>query len=90
MLYKLCFVDYFYPEEFLRVAPKAIDISLDDYVGEYIPLRSNQSTFERLGSLIAGFNISAREGDLSLAGRSLWVPVKKDEFDEILGMSEEN
>jgi len=74
------FIDHFFSSEHLRAAPEPADIPLDDYVGEYIPLRRNQSTLERLGNLMTGIRISASKGNLSVAGESLWIPIKKDEF----------
>lgn len=76
----LAFIDHFFPASYLRQAPKAVDISLDDYEGEYIPLRSNHSSIERLGTLITSFSISAVDRALNLGGDSLWVPLAENEF----------
>jgi CubicO group peptidase (beta-lactamase class C family) len=74
------FVDYFFPREYLREAPEPKDMELTPYVGQYIPLRSNQSTIERLATLVQHSTISIIGANLSLAGYSQWVPVGIDEF----------
>ncbi len=75
------FVDHFFPVTFLREAPEPIDeVDLSDYTGEYIPLRSNESTLERLGTLVTGVTIEAADGELFFAGGSRWVPRGEDVF----------
>jgi CubicO group peptidase (beta-lactamase class C family) len=74
------FVDYFFPADYLREAPSPAPISLAEYEGEYIPLRSNTSTIERLGVLVNSLAISAIEGGLLVGGKSAWVPVAENEF----------
>jgi len=74
------FVDYFFPREYLREAPQPVDIELAEYVGQYLPLRSNQSTTERLATLMDDTAISIIGDNLFLAGYSQWVPIGIDEF----------
>lgn len=75
------FVDHFFPVTFLREAPTpAIGVDLADYTGEYIPLRSNQSTLERLGVLVTGVSMEADDSELVFAGVSRWIPQGKDVF----------
>lgn len=75
------FVDYFFPAEFLRQAPEpSADVTLSDYTGEYVPLRSNQSTLERLGTLVTGVRIGVDDGELVFAGDSRWIPQGGDLF----------
>ena len=75
------FVDHFFPQPFLRPAPESTPgVDLDDYLGEYIPLRSNQSTLERLGILVTGVTIEAADGELTWGGSSRWVPQGDDRF----------
>jgi len=75
------FVDHFFPVTFLREAPEPVaDVDLSDYAGEYIPLRSNQSTLERLGTLVTGVSIEADESELIFAGSSRWIPQGNDLF----------
>lgn len=75
------FVDHFFPVTYLREAPEpASGVDLSDYTGEYIPLRSNQSTLERLGTLVTGVSIEADESELLFAGNSRWIPQGDDLF----------
>ena len=79
------FVDYFFPAEYLRMAPEAADVALMDYAGEYIPLRSNQSRIERLGILVNNLTVSAAADELLVkrGNRTIrWIPVEKDRFVE--------
>lgn len=75
------FVDHFFPVPFLRDAPApAAGVDLAEFTGEYIPLRSNQSTLERLGILVTGVTIEAEGEELVFAGNSRWVPRGDDRF----------
>ena len=74
------FVDYFFPRQYLREAPQPVDIELAEYVGQYLPLRSNQSTTERFATLMDDTSISIIGDNLFLAGYSQWVPIGIDEF----------
>ncbi len=75
------FVDHFFPVTFLREAPApAPGVNLSDYTGEYIPLRSNWSTLERLGTLVTGVSIEADGDELVFAGDSRWIPRGDDLF----------
>ena len=73
------FVDYFFPSEYLREAPDAVSIPLAEYSGEYIPLRSNHSTIERLGTLVTSITIAENNGELQV-NDGLWVPIAEDKF----------
>jgi CubicO group peptidase (beta-lactamase class C family) len=74
------FIDHFFPANYLRQAPMAANILLDDYEGEYIPLRSNHSSIERLGTLVNGIEISVADQALNVGGNSLWVALAENEF----------
>ena len=76
------FVDHFFPVAFLRAAPEAIAVNLQDYAGEYIPLRANVSTFERLSILSDSLSISVRDDELLLIGRNTnrWRATAPDRF----------
>ncbi len=74
------FVDHFFPVPRFREAPPAAELSLDDYVGEYLTLRSNESSIERLAILMQGLEVSAVDGELSVGGQSRWIPVAEDRF----------
>ena len=75
------FVDHFFPVAFLRAAPEAIAVNLQDYAGEYISLRNNVSTFERLSILVNSLSISVQDDEL-LLGRnpSRWRATAPDRF----------
>jgi CubicO group peptidase (beta-lactamase class C family)/uncharacterized membrane protein YuzA (DUF378 family) len=75
------FVDYFFPLTFLRKAPEPVSgVSLSEFTGEYVPLRSNQSTLERLGTLVTAVSIEAENDELIFAGNSRWIPRGNDMF----------
>ena len=76
------FVDHFFPVAFLRAAPEAIAVNLQDYAGEYIPLRANVSTFERLTIIENSLSISVRDDELLLIGRNTnrWRATAPDRF----------
>jgi hypothetical protein len=76
------FIDHFFPAAFLRAAPEAIAVNLQDYAGEYIPLRANVSTFERLTILVNSLSISVRDDELLLIGRNTnrWRAIAPDRF----------
>lgn len=74
------FTDHFFSVGYLRPAPEPVAVDLGDYVGEYIPLRSNQSSIERLGILVSGSTITESDGELVLNGTSRWVPLGDDRF----------
>lgn len=75
------FVDHFFPTTFIRQAPEPMSgVDLSEYAGEYVPLRSNQSTLERLGTLVTGVSIEAGDAELIFAGNSRWVPQGDDLF----------
>ena len=70
------FADHFFPVAHLPPPPPPADRPLDDYTGEYLPLRSNHSTIERLGTLVTGIRITAEDGELLLhtGTTSRWRP----------------
>ncbi|MCP4898183.1 MAG: serine hydrolase [bacterium] len=77
------FIDHFFPSDFLRAAPEAVSVDLADYQGEYIPLRSNWSSIERLGILINNLSVSSQEDELLLKtsrGTSRWTATSADHF----------
>ncbi len=75
------FIDHFFPVPFLREPPDpAAGVNLDDYAGEYVPLRSNQSSLERLGTLVTAVSIEAADEELVFAGSSRWIPQGGDRF----------
>ncbi|MEZ5557623.1 MAG: serine hydrolase domain-containing protein [Pseudomonadales bacterium] len=75
------FIDYFFPAEILRTAPAPAEVAFDDLMGEYLPLRRNWSTFERLGSLVNVLQVASSDGQLLLGGgASRWVAIAPDRF----------
>ncbi len=71
------FVDHFFPVTYLGdpVAPATRQIAR--YAGEYLPLRRNVSTFERLGSLIMSLDVAVDGPELLVSagnGSGRWVP----------------
>lgn len=76
------FVDHFFPVAFLRAAPEAIAVNLQDYAGDYIPLRANVSTFERLSIIVNSLSISVRDDELLVSGRNTnrWRATAPDRF----------
>lgn len=77
------FVDRFFPVTYLRQAPSPVSRAIADHVGEYLPLRRNHSTLERLAILLRGVTVSVDGNHLLVSGRdgtSRWVPVADGEF----------
>ena len=76
------FVDHFFGQTYLRQAPNLVAVSLDDYVGTYIPLRSNLSTFEKLATLVSAAEISTQNDEIVLSARntSRWVATGEDQL----------
>ncbi len=76
------FINHFFPTEYLRVPEATVEINLEDYVGEYLPLRRNVSTFERLSMLVDNLTITAQGSELVVgaSGPSRWLPVAADRF----------
>ncbi len=76
------FIDHFFPVAFLRAAPEAIAVNLEDYAGEYISLRTNVSTFERLSILVDSLSISLQDDELLVIGRNTnrWRASAPDRF----------
>jgi hypothetical protein len=78
----VAFIDHFFPVDYLRTAPEAAEVNLADYAGEYISLRSNFSTFERLAILVNNVTISVQDDELLVIGRSVnrWRATAPDRF----------
>ncbi len=76
------FIDHFFGSDYLRTAPEPADIDLEPYAGEYLSLRRNQSTFEKLGSIVNVVSVSAQEKELLVSGGgvSRWIPVARNTF----------
>ncbi|MFV2091209.1 MAG: hypothetical protein ACC642_11155, partial [Pseudomonadales bacterium] len=74
-------IDHFFPVEHLRPGPE-VAIDLQDYAGQYVPLRSNRSTFERLGILVNNLAISVQDDALLVAANSVsrWQATAPDRF----------
>ena len=77
------FLDHFFPAAYLGepVTPATREIAR--YAGEYLPLRRNLSTFERLGSLIMGVDVGVDGDDLLVStrnGTGRWVPTGAGAF----------
>jgi CubicO group peptidase (beta-lactamase class C family) len=78
----VAFINHFFPVDYLRTAPEAAEVNLADYAGEYISLRSNFSTFERLAILVNNVTISVQDDELLVIGRSAnrWRATASDRF----------
>lgn len=76
------FIDHFFGGDYLRAAPEAYELDLEPYAGQYLPLRRNQSTFEKLSALVSPISVSADEDALLVTGSrtSRWIPIVEDHF----------
>lgn len=74
------FLDHFFPVEYLRPTPEPADVDVADYAGDYIPLRSAFTTFERLRSLFGVGSVQPRGEELALLGARRLVPTGPDRF----------
>ena len=76
------FLNRFFPVDYLRAAPEPFDLDLDEYAGEYIGLRSNYSTFERLSMLVNNLQISVQDQELLVGSGSVsrWTATAPDRF----------
>jgi hypothetical protein len=73
------FLDHFFPT---RSPPsERADVDLSDYAGEYVPLRSAYSTFERIRSLFRGLSIHVDGDELVLGNGARLVPTAPDRFE---------
>jgi CubicO group peptidase (beta-lactamase class C family) len=73
------FLDHFFPT---RSPPsERADVDLSDYAGEYVPLRSAYSTFERVRSLFRGLSIHVDGDELVLGNGARLVPTAPDRFE---------
>ena len=79
------FLDHFFPTEYLPPSPDPTDIELSDYVGEYIPLRSAFSTFERIRSVFTVGAVTTDGAYLSVNRSTRWVPTGQDRFSALYG-----
>ena len=74
------FVDYFFPGEFQPRPRETIEVSLEEYEGEYIPLRRSHTKFEKLSILVTSATIAAVESELVVDNQSRWKATGKDVF----------
>lgn len=76
------FIDHFFPREHLSDPPPHPDVDVSPYQGEYVPLRTNFTTFEKLRTLfMGGMQLSMGSGEtLVLGGGTPIVPVGPDRF----------
>jgi len=74
------FVDRFFPAEYLREPSSTIELPLDDYAGEYLSLRRNHSTIEKLATLLSSETIQVDGSELVVANRSRWQAMGEDLF----------
>jgi CubicO group peptidase (beta-lactamase class C family) len=79
------FLDHFFPAEYLRPGPDPADVDLSDYAGEYIPLRSAFSTFERIRSVFNVGSVTTDGAMLSINGSARWIPTGRDRFTGLYG-----
>ncbi len=75
------FVDRFLPAEHRPAASTPANVDLADYTGEYLSLRSNHSTIERLAMLVSPLVIR-EEGAYLVTSRddTRWLPLGDDTF----------
>ena len=78
----VAFIDHFFGDEYLRAAPEPFKMDLEPFTGEYLALRSNYSTFEKLSMLVNAITVSAGDNELLLAGGNVtrWIPVAENRF----------
>jgi CubicO group peptidase (beta-lactamase class C family) len=78
----VAFIDHFFGDEYLRPAPEPFEMDLEPFSGEYLTLRSNYSTFEKLSMLVNAVTVSAGDNELLLAGGNVsrWIPVADNRF----------
>lgn len=76
------FIDHFFPGEHLPAAPDPAEVDASDYLGEYVSLRNNFTSFQKLRSLFAGGSLGlVTEGEsLRVAGGGPLVPIAPDRF----------
>ncbi len=76
------FIDHFFGGEYLPAPPEPVDVDLSQYAGEYLSLRRNQSTFEKLTMLVSGVTVSADGEELIVAsgGINRWIAMGEDVF----------
>lgn len=75
------FLDHFFPTDYLPAAPPPVDVDLEEYQGEYVPLRSNFTSFEKMRTLAMGSAmVLGGDGGLNLGTVLPLVPVGGDRF----------
>ncbi len=76
------FIDHFFGGEYLPEPPALFETDLGPYTGQYLSLRSNYSTFEKLSMLVGGVTVSEQDNELLLAGGNVsrWIPTAQDRF----------
>lgn len=79
------FLDKFFPAPPTSPTPVRPDVDLADYAGEYVPLRSAHSTFERIRTLFIGVPIVAEGDRLVLGNGARLVATARDRFTALPG-----
>lgn len=76
------FIDHFYPVEYLPPPPEPADVETEDYLGEYVSLRNNFTSFQTLRSLFAGGSLGlvAEGTSLRMDGGGPLFPIAPDRF----------
>ncbi len=77
------FLDHFFPTEYLGGTATADDIDINEYVGQYVRLRTNRSGIERLGIMINTLSVSVVGDELSFSdGGNVrrFIPTGPDTF----------
>ena len=74
------FTDHFFGDGYLPKPPEVVATDLEPYTGDYVPLRSNESTIERLGTLVSAMSVNATGEGYLLTGLNRWVPLGDDLF----------
>jgi CubicO group peptidase (beta-lactamase class C family) len=76
------FIDHFFPVEYLPAIPDPADVEAEDYLGEYVSLRNNFTSFQALRTLFAGgaLGLVAEGASLRMDGGGPLVPIAPDRF----------
>ena len=74
------FLDHFFPADYLRPPPEPVDVGLSAYAGEYIPLRNNFSTFERIRILTNNLSVELDGDELKVGAGGRLVATGPDRF----------
>ena len=85
------FVDRFFPADLPTDVTGTPLPSLADYAGEFVGMRRNHSTFERIAILVAALHVSATDdAQLRMSasnGTSRWIPLAPDHFRALYGQT---